>query len=109
MNKKLFKCYFSYPPSNPQFMLEYIWARSIEDAKRIYKNMKLISKETSSLMIEEIEHRITSRNLKYVDFTNIDNPEDIKHIPRYYCKNCGKAIIDLYQRWCDSCDSEIIG
>ena len=45
MNKKLFKCYFSYPPSNPQFMLEYIWARSIEDAKRIYKNMKLISKE----------------------------------------------------------------
>ena len=90
-------------------MLEYIWARNIEDAKRIYKNMKLISKETSSLMIEEIEHKITSRNLKYIDFTNIDNPEDVKHIPRYYCKNCGKAIIDLYQRWCDNCDSEIIG
>ena len=52
---------------------------------------------------------VTKDGMKIWNEENIDNPEDVNHIPRYYCKNCGKAIIDLYQRWCDNCDSEIIG
>ena len=107
MIKNLFKCYRKI--GNAEIQKEYIWAHTSKDACKKYRNNHLLSKKPDDLVIEKIDYKTTSKGIKYVDFVDMDNPEHVQAIAKYYCTNCGKPIYDAYPKWCYNCDSEIIG
>ena len=107
MTKNLFKCYRKILDVETQ--KDYIWGDTADYACKSYRSKHLLSKRPDDLVIEKIDYKTTSKGIKYVDFIDMNNPEHVRAIAKYYCMNCGKPIYDPYSKWCYNCDSEIIG
>lgn len=114
----LFKCYIEESSWMicTSSCIEYIWAKTLDEAKVKYCALNNFRKNKKGLKIEQIEYksfkpvirkvnkRITEKQIPFLGGYKYE-VETCK--PIEFCGNCNNEL-SPYDKWCKKCDCEII-